>query len=64
LGYAKAMSKQDNSTLAGTEEYVAPELLTSDKYSYSVDYWSFGIIAFEIICGWRPFIPHASLAKR
>jgi inhibitor of nuclear factor kappa-B kinase subunit beta len=63
LGYAKALDKQSNTTLAGTKEYLAPELLISDKYNFSVDYWSFGIIAFEVICGCRPFVPHVSLAK-
>lgn len=44
-------------------EYLAPELLHSDKYSCSVDYWSLGLIAFEISCGYRPFLPHASVAR-
>lgn len=44
-------------------EYLAPELLHSDKYSCSVDYWSFGLICFEICCGYRPFLPHASVAR-
>ncbi|CAG9583029.1 unnamed protein product [Danaus chrysippus] len=26
-------------------------------YSNSVDFWSFGLVAFEIICGTRPFLP-------
>lgn len=47
----------------GTMEYLAPELLHSDKYSCSVDYWSLGLICFEICCGYRPFLPHASVAR-
>lgn len=44
-------------------EYLAPELLHSDKYSCSVDYWSLGLICAEICCGYRPFLPHASVAR-
>ncbi|XP_055641381.1 inhibitor of nuclear factor kappa-B kinase subunit beta [Toxorhynchites rutilus septentrionalis] len=64
LGYAKALDKQSlNASLVGTVEYIAPDLICCDRYSCSVDYWSMGIIGFEIICGVRPFIPHAQLAK-
>lgn len=50
-------------SLVGTMEYIAPELITSDKYSNSVDYWSLGIIGYEIITGTRPFVPHLALAQ-
>ncbi|XP_055540814.1 inhibitor of nuclear factor kappa-B kinase subunit alpha isoform X2 [Wyeomyia smithii] len=64
LGYAKALDKQSlNASLVGTVEYIAPDLIYCDRYNCSVDYWSMGIIAFEIICGIRPFIPHTSVAK-
>uniref|UniRef100_A0A146KUQ6 IkappaB kinase n=2 Tax=Lygus hesperus TaxID=30085 RepID=A0A146KUQ6_LYGHE len=46
-------------TLAGTSDYVAPEVfIASDGYTISVDYWGFGFICFEIITGHRPFLPH------
>lgn len=64
LGYAKALDKQSlNASLVGTVEYIAPDLIYCDRYNCSVDYWSMGIIGFEIICGIRPFIPHQSIAK-
>ncbi|XP_058814716.1 inhibitor of nuclear factor kappa-B kinase subunit beta [Topomyia yanbarensis] len=64
LGYAKALDKQSlNASLVGTVEYIAPDLIYCDRYNCSVDYWSMGIIGFEIICGIRPFIPHATVAK-
>lgn len=64
LGYAKPIDRQSLvASLVGTIEYVAPELLITDKYSNSVDYWSFGIIAFEVIAGVRPFVPHMPLAQ-
>ncbi|XP_059613038.1 inhibitor of nuclear factor kappa-B kinase subunit beta [Phlebotomus argentipes] len=64
LGYAKMLDRQSlQASLVGTMEYLAPELLHSDKYSCTVDYWSLGLIAFEIICGCRPFLPHSSMAQ-
>lgn len=50
-------------SLVGTMEYIAPELITTEKYSCSVDYWSLGIIGFEVINGVRPFAPHLALAQ-
>lgn len=64
LGYAKLLDRQSlQASIVGTMEYLAPELLHSDKYSCSVDYWSLGLICFEICCGYRPFLPHASVAR-
>lgn len=50
-------------SIVGTLEYIAPELLTTEKYSSSVDYWSLGIIGFEVVTGFRPFVPHLALAQ-
>lgn len=64
LGVAKELDRNSlNASFVGTMEYLAPELLHGGKYSNSVDYWSFGIIAFEIICGVRPFLPHCPIAR-
>ncbi|XP_044738055.1 inhibitor of nuclear factor kappa-B kinase subunit beta isoform X2 [Chrysoperla carnea] len=59
LGYAKELdSNSIDASLVGTIQYLAPEILCAKSYSNSVDYWSFGLIAFEIICGVRPFLPN------
>lgn len=64
LGYAKALDRQSLvASLVGTLEYIAPELCLTDRYSNTVDYWSFGIIANEIITGTRPFVPHMIMAQ-
>lgn len=42
-------------TLIGTPHYVAPEVVRQTGYSYSADYWSFGVVLFEILCGYLPF---------
>lgn len=61
LGYAKEIdSNSICASFVGTLQYLAPELLYSKTYSNSVDFWSLGLLAFEIICGKRPFLPFMS----
>jgi hypothetical protein len=42
-------------TFCGTAEYIAPELLKGQKYGAGVDWWSFGILLFEMMHGRTPF---------
>uniref|UniRef100_A0A6M2DSM3 IkappaB kinase n=1 Tax=Xenopsylla cheopis TaxID=163159 RepID=A0A6M2DSM3_XENCH len=64
LGYAKELDEKSISeSFVGTLQYLAPEILLNRSYSNSVDYWSFGLVAFEIICGVRPFLPNMSPAQ-
>uniref|UniRef100_A0A8C0UP53 IkappaB kinase n=1 Tax=Cyanistes caeruleus TaxID=156563 RepID=A0A8C0UP53_CYACU len=59
LGYAKELDQGSLCTsFVGTLQYLAPELLEQQKYTVTVDYWSFGTLAFECITGFRPFLPN------
>lgn len=42
-------------SLCGTHEYLAPEMIIGTPYSFSVDWWALGIIAYRLICGILPF---------
>lgn len=42
-------------TMLGTPHYMAPEVVRQSGYSYPADYWSFGVVLFEILCGYVPF---------
>jgi serine/threonine kinase 32 len=41
--------------VAGSMAYMAPEILSKRGYTYTVDWWSLGVCAYELIFGRRPF---------
>lgn len=43
---------------SGTPGYMAPEVLMRKAQSFQVDYFSLGIIAYELIFGKHPFLSH------
>lgn len=42
-------------TIAGTPYYMAPEIIKGNGYGLSADYWSLGIVIYELIYGHLPF---------
>lgn len=39
----------------GTPDYIAPEVFSQEGYNETVDWWSLGVILFEMLVGYPPF---------
>lgn len=54
FGTAKVVTDRTYSTV-GTPQYMAPEIIQGKGYGIEVDYWSVGIILYELLCGNIPY---------
>ncbi|KAI7734201.1 hypothetical protein M8C21_003402 [Ambrosia artemisiifolia] len=48
------VDKRERSAV-GTPDYLAPEILLGTEHGYAADWWSVGVILFELITGIPPF---------
>ncbi|KEP67544.1 UNVERIFIED_CONTAM: AGC kinase [Hammondia hammondi] len=54
FGFAKVIEYRTY-TLCGTPEYIAPEVLLNKGHGKPVDWWTLGILIYEMILGYPPF---------
>eukprot|EP01125_Pyxidicula_operculata_P001948 TRINITY_DN118_c0_g1_i2.p2 TRINITY_DN118_c0_g1~~TRINITY_DN118_c0_g1_i2.p2 ORF type:complete len:179 (-),score=36.50 TRINITY_DN118_c0_g1_i2:57-593(-) len=43
------------STFCGTMEYMAPEMIRGEKYGKAADFWSVGVLIYDMLTGEPPF---------
>ena len=59
FGLSKIISEDINinvrNTICGTLDYMAPEIINGENYNNSIDWYSFGIVLYNMICGKSPF---------
>ncbi|CAM9524863.1 unnamed protein product [Discosporangium mesarthrocarpum] len=55
FGFAKVVNFKTY-TLCGTPEYIAPEVLLNKGHGKGVDWWTLGILVYEMLVGQPPFV--------
>ena len=55
FGSARYYTVNNKKDTSGTPGYMAPEILFGQNHCYTCDYYSLGVIAFELLFGHRPY---------
>ena len=48
-------SEDKSKTVAGTNEYLPPECVKKEPYDTGFDWWTFGVLCYELVVGHTPF---------
>ncbi|KAI0675335.1 kinase-like protein [Trametes maxima] len=60
----KHRRKVSHAALCGTNSYMSPEVIRGHGYTFSCDWWSLGVIMFECLYGFPPFVSNSRHVTR
>lgn len=55
FGSCRDVNDEERRTFCGTYEYMAPEMVQDQPYSFGIDVWALGILLYELTHGYSPF---------
>ena len=64
FGISKIYHPDNGKENSGTPGYMAPEVLFNKDHNFSVDYFSLGVILYELLMGRRPYHGHSKKELR